>query len=61
MTHLLLFIGIVMIACILMQRLTAKLSIPSLLVFLLLGMMFGVDGLVRISYDNYQMSSALPV
>lgn len=59
MTHLLLFIGIVMIACILMQRLTAKLSIPSLLVFLLLGMMFGVDGLVRISFDNYQMSDVI--
>ena len=59
MTHILLFIGIVMIACIMMQRITAKLSIPSLLVFLVLGMMFGVDGLFKISFDNYQMSDVI--
>ena len=59
MTHLLLFIGIVMTACILMQKLTAKLPVPSLLAFLILGMMFGVDGLFKISFDNYQMSEII--
>ena len=59
MTELLLFIGIVMTACILMQKLTAKLPIPSLLAFLILGMMFGVDGLFKISFDNYQMSEII--
>lgn len=59
MTHLLLFIGIVMTACILMQKLTAKLPVPSLLAFLVLGMMFGIDGLFKISFDNYQMSEII--
>ncbi len=59
MTHVLLFIGVVMLVCILMQRLTDKLPIPSLLAFLFLGMLFGVDGLFRISFDNYQMSEAI--
>jgi len=39
MTQLLMFIGIVMLACILMQRLTDRLPIPSLLVFLFLELM----------------------
>ncbi len=59
MTQLLMFIGIVMMACILMQRLTDRLPIPSLLAFLFLGMFFGVDGLFKISFDNYQISETV--
>ena len=59
MTELLFFIGIVMMACILMQRLTDRLPIPSLLAFLFLGMMFGVDGIAKISFDNYGISEII--
>ncbi|MBQ4344158.1 MAG: potassium/proton antiporter [Erysipelotrichaceae bacterium] len=59
MTQLLMFIGIVMLACILMQRLTDRLPIPSLLVFLFLGMLFGIDGIFRIPYNNYQVSETV--
>lgn len=40
MTQLLMFIGIMMLACILMQRLTDHLPIPSLLVFFVFGNAF---------------------
>lgn len=54
-----LFIGIVMMLCMVMQRLTNKLPIPSLLMFLLLGMIFGIDGLFKIPFDNYKISETI--
>jgi len=59
MNETLLMIGIVLMMCILLQRLTTKLPIPSLLLFLVLGMFFGVDGLFKISFDNYQLSEII--
>lgn len=59
MTQLLMFIGIVMMSCMLMQRLIDHLPIPSLLAFLFLGMLFGVDGIVKIPFDNYQISETI--
>ena len=59
MTELLLLIGIILLVYILMQRLTAKLPIPALLGFLLLGMVFGIDGLFRIDFDDYVFAEKL--
>lgn len=59
MNSYLLLIGGVLMLCIIMQRLTKRLPIPSLLVFLLLGMVFGVDGLFQINYNNYAMSEVI--
>lgn len=59
MSESLLMIGIVIMLCILLQRVTTKLPIPSLLMFLLLGMLFGVDGIFKISFDNYQLSEII--
>lgn len=59
MNETLLLVGIVLLACILMQRITGKLPIPSLLVFMFLGMLFGVDGLFKIAYDNYELSEMI--
>lgn len=44
MNQLLLLAGVVIVACILMNRIAAKLPLPSLLLFIGLGMCFGVDG-----------------
>lgn len=56
MTVSLLAIGIVMIACIICNRLSNKLGLPSLLIFIGLGMLFGSDGLVKIPFANYQFA-----
>ena len=59
MNQYLLLIGIVLILCIFTQKLTSKLPIPSLLMFLILGMLFGVDGIFKISFDNYLVSELI--
>lgn len=59
MNEILMLVGIVIMLCILLQKVTTKLPIPSLLMFLLLGMMFGVNGIFKISFDNYQLSETV--
>lgn len=49
----LLLIGIVMIVCVLANRVSNRIGMPVLLMFILLGMFFGSDGIVKIPFDNY--------
>ena len=59
MNHLLFLAATVLILCILMNRIAAKLPIPSLLMFIALGMCFGENGFFRIPFDNYEISEAI--
>lgn len=56
MTHFLLFTGIIIVICLLMNRFTERIPVPSLIFFLILGMCFGVDGIFRISFNDYGLS-----
>lgn len=56
MNLLLLFFGTVIALCILMNLLFDKLPLPSLLLFIGIGMCFGENGFLRISFSNYQLS-----
>lgn len=49
----LLIASVVIIACVVLNRVSSKLGIPMLLAFIVLGMVFGSDGLVKIPFDNY--------
>ena len=53
MDQFLLLTGSVILICILMNRWVEKLAVPSLLVFIALGMCFGENGLLRIPFDDY--------
>lgn len=59
MIEYILLIGVVMVLCLIMEQLTNKLPVPSLLMFLLLGMIFGIDGLFGIPFDNYEISETI--
>ena len=59
MTFALLLAAVTILVCIGGNRLSQKLGIPTLLVFLVLGMLFGSDGLLGISFDNYVLSENL--
>lgn len=56
MNNVLLLISVVILCCILLNRISSRLGIPMLLVFILLGMFFGSDGLVKIDFDNYELA-----
>lgn len=59
MNRLMLLAGIVIVACVLMNRIAARLPIPSLLFFIALGMCFGVNGFLGIPFDNYGLSDKI--
>ena len=59
MNLILLLLSLVMIACILCNKLTSKIGIPMLLAFLAVGMLCGVDGILHIRFDNYAMTETL--
>lgn len=52
----LLLFSSVIIACIVCNKVFSKLGIPMLLAFILLGMFFGSDGLIKIPFDDYNIA-----
>ena len=56
MQNLILLSGVVLISCALFQKMFAKTSVPGLFLFIILGMIFGTDGLLKIPFDNYTLA-----
>lgn len=59
MTIFLLLCAIVIILCILATKLSVKFGVPTLLIFILLGMVFGSDGLFKIDFDDFIISEQI--
>ena len=57
MDSVLLLLGVVIVICVLSHKFTEKLAIPSLLFFILLGMIFGEDGVFRIYFNDYNIAN----
>ncbi len=55
----LLLVGCVIFICILLNRFLEKLPIPSLLIFIGLGMLFGENGVLRIQFNDYEAVNAV--
>lgn len=56
MEKILLLGAVIIIICIMSIRFSTKFNIPSLLIFVLLGMILGSDGLFKIPFDNFSLS-----
>lgn len=56
MTWNLFLTAIVILLCIVFHKLSLKIGVPMLLGFILLGMMFGTDGIVKIYFENYHLA-----
>lgn len=59
MTELMIISGLVLIICITSTKVLYKFGVPMLLIFIVLGMLFGSDGLIGIYFDNYELTSQL--
>ena len=59
MNGILLLMGIVILVCITAYRFTERLAVPSLLIFILLGMAFGENGIFKISFSDYSLSETV--
>ena len=56
MTTILWLKAIVILSCVLFQRLSGKVGVPALLFFIFLGMYFGSVGGVKIPFDNFELA-----
>jgi len=51
--------SIIIFACVIFNKVSRKLGIPTLLAFILLGMFFGSDGVVKVHFDNYYFAEQI--
>lgn len=59
MSAIILFCSVVILSCILTNKFSNKLGMPALLFFMFLGILFGSDGLLKLSFDDYDLTSKL--
>ena len=49
-------VAFIAMLCVLFDKISARLGIPMLLAFILLGMLFGSDGLFKIEFEDFQFA-----
>ena len=59
MVNLMILSGIVLLTCIISSKIFYKWGVPVLLVFIIIGMLFGSDGIGGIYFDNYNITYSL--
>lgn len=59
MSTLILFCSIVIFSCIITNKFSSKLGMPSLVFFMFLGVLFGCDGIFKLSFDDYNLTAKL--
>ena len=58
MNQILLLSGVVIILSVFLHKLSMKMGVPVLLAFLLLGIVFGIDGVFKIHFENFELSGS---
>ncbi len=56
MTLLLLAGALIVLACVLSNRISYRFGIPTLLAFIILGMVFGSDGIFKVPFEDYDLA-----
>lgn len=56
MTDYILLVAAVILLCLSLNKLSGKIGVPMLLAFILLGMLFGTDGILKIPFDNFEIA-----
>lgn len=55
----LLIAAVVLLFCVALNRVSARIGLPVLLAFICLGMLFGSDGVVKIAFEDYHMAETI--
>lgn len=56
MTGYILLVAAIILLCLFLNKLSGKIGVPVLLAFILLGMLFGTDGILKIPFDNFAIA-----
>ena len=51
--------AIVLIACMIGSKISSRIGVPTLLIFIALGMVFGSDGILKIEFEDYSMAEKI--
>ena len=51
--------AVVIITCILTNKLTNRIGVPAVLVFMAIGMVFGSEGIFKIPFDNFGIAEKI--
>ncbi len=54
-----LIVAAIILLCLSLNKISSKLGIPTLLAFILLGMVFGTDGIIKIPFDNFVIAEQI--
>ena len=52
----LILVAIVLFLCLMAEKLSGKVGMPALILFMGVGMLFGSDGILRIAFDDYELA-----
>lgn len=56
MSSIILLVAAIILLCLSLNKISDKLGIPTLLAFIILGMLFGTDGIIKIPFDNFEIA-----
>ena len=59
MVSYLLLASLILFICIFFNKISSKIGLPILFSFIILGMLFGVDGIFKIKFDNYEFTEQI--
>ena len=48
--------ALIVLACVLSNRISYRFGIPTLLAFIILGMVFGSDGIFKVPFEDYDLA-----
>ena len=57
--HILLIVSVIILLCIVLNLITSKIGVPVLLAFILLGMVFGSEGIFKIRFDDFKRAETI--
>lgn len=56
MAETMLMISLIIVLCVVLSKVSSRMGVPVLLFFIILGMVFGSDGIIKITFDNYALA-----